>query len=83
MKPSKKSNMFIITCASIGALRSVIIQFFMWLQKEQQKDTKIQLKLARKRCRSRKAILCPSKIRPSSNAKNVVKDLTLIRIGNE
>ena len=38
------------------AFRPVIAEFFMQLQKEQQIETKkIQLKLARKRCRSRKA----------------------------
>ena len=50
-------------CFYRRALRPVKYQFLKRFQREQQKETtkKIQLKLARKRCRSRKAILGPSK----------------------
>ena len=44
------------------AFRPVLIQFVMRLKRTtKRQQTKIQLELARKRCRRRKAIFCPKK----------------------
>ena len=59
--------------------------FFMRLKNIKKKTNKIQLKIAKQRCRSLKAILALKicSIAPSSNNDNVLCDLLFMRLGNK
>ena len=66
----KSSNRFMITYAPIGGQKDLsLLKFLCGKEKINRKrqQTKVQLKFARKRCRSRKATSSPSKYLPQTN----------------